>query len=470
MRLTRTQLVLTLSVSAALLPLAGCSKKSRRSSASTAAPTQSGTTGATTSGTGGVAGNTSNTGTIGGITSGGSSGGGTAGGGNTSSGGSNTGATPAGFQGGTGVFLDFSALLPNSTALDYGADATDLDGDGDVDIAIAARASDSRVLFNNGQAGFAQRAGAFPATAMQANDVRAVDVDKDGDMDLLFASNFEPVRLFTNDGQGVFTLAQEFNTGNDCYTYNLAIGDANGDGYEDVFAVNAGQNTPSQGQNKLFLNTNGRFAEAPAGRIPVKFDDSLDATFLDVDGDGDKDIFVANFGTPHSLLINDGTGTFANRADVWIPPALTRYGTSIGQADMNNDGKIDLYVANEGVGANGAPPPGEENSLLIQTTGRFEDQSTARVPGDAEASFAVRLVDVNGDGWQDVLVSNLRAVQRLYLNQQGVLVDATQNLPAVNNTPYDSLGLTIGDFNGDRAPDVLFVRRGQKPWLFLNVP
>jgi hypothetical protein len=435
---------------------------------------QSSTTGSATSGS--TAGTSSSSGsgsTIGGTTSGSTTSGGgssSTSGGNTSSGGSNTGATPAGFSGGTGRFLDFSALLPNSTALDYGADATDLDGDGDVDIVIASRSTDSRILFNGGQAGFAQRAGAFPAIAMQATDVRAVDVDADRDMDLLFSANFEPVRLFVNSGQGVFTLAQEFNVGNDCYTYNLAIGDADGDGDEDVFLANAGQSTPSKGQNKLFLNTNGRFAEAPAGSIPVKFDDSLDATFLDVDGDGDKDIFVANFGTPHSLLVNQGGARFLNQADVWLPPALTRYGTAIGQGDMDKDGKIDLYVANEGPSVGGALPAGEKNSLLIQTVMKFEDQSATRVPGETEASFAVRLVDVNGDGWLDVFVSNLRAVQRLYLNQQGVLVDATASLPAVNSTPYDSLGLTIGDFNGDRAPDVLFTRRGQKPWLFLNVP
>lgn len=472
MRPTSTHVVLTLAVTAAL-PLAGCSKSSKKSSSTTTSAVQSNTNNNNNNNNGGGTGAiTTGTGTIGGSTSGGITvvGGGSAGGGNTSSGGSNTGATPAGFQGGTGTFLDFSALLPNSTSQDYGADATDLDGDGDVDIVIASRSTDSRILFNNGQQGFAQRAGAFPAIAMQATDVRAVDVDKDGDMDLLFSSNFEPVRLFVNNGQGVFTLAQEFNTGNDCYTYNLAIGDADKDGDEDVFVVNAGQATPSKGQNKLFLNTNGRFAEAPAGSIPVKFDDSLDATFLDVDADGDVDIFVANFGTTHSLLINDGTGHYVNQADVWLPPGLTRYGTAIGQADMNNDGKIDLFVANEGPSVGGALPAGEQNSLLIQTVGKFEDQSATRVPGETEPSFAVRLVDVNGDGWQDVLISNLRAVQRLYLNQQGVLVDATANFPAVNQTAYDSLGLTIGDFNGDRAPDVLFVRRGQKPWLFLNVP
>ena len=393
-------------------------------------------------------------------------------GGNTSSGGANTGATPAGYAGGTGRFVDASGLLPNTTARDYGADSGDFDGDGDIDIAFAVNALNgvgaSRVVFNETTA-FAERAGAFPALVMQATDVRAVDVDGDRDLDLIYSANYEPARVFKNDGAGRFALAQEFNAQNDCLTYNIVLGDADGDGDQDVFLANAGQSTPSRGQNKLFLNTAGTFAEAPAGAIPVKFDDSLDATFFDVDGDRDLDIFVANFGTPHSVLVNDGTGRFLNQADVWLPPALTRYGTGIGQGDLNRDGKIDLYVCNEGVGVNGGLPPGEKNTLLLQATAKFDD-SSALIPSEAEASFAVRLIDVNGDGWQDVLVSNLRAVQRLYLNVQGTLVDGTSNLPAVNNVPYDSLGLSIGDFNGDRAPDVLFTRRGNKPWLFLNTP
>lgn len=391
-------------------------------------------------------------------------------GGNTSSGSAASGATSGGFSGGTGTFVDASALLPNSTAQDYGADAADLDGDNDIDIAIAVNGGGpSRILFNE-TTGFVERAGAFPATVMAATDVRVVDVDGDNDLDLIFSANFEPVRVFLNDGAGRFTAGNTFNTGNDCYTYNIALGDADGDGDQDAFLANAGQSTTSRGQNKLFLNDGlGVFTQAPAGAIPVKFDDSLDATFLDVDRDGDRDIFVANFGTPHSLLINNGAGVFLNQADVWLPPALTRYGTSIGQGDLDRDGKIDLFICNEGVGTNGNPPPGEKNTLLLQnaTLNKLDD-AAARVPSDAEASFAVRLIDVNGDGWQDVLVSNLRAVQRLYLNQQGILVDSTSSLPAVNQIATNSHGLTIGDFNGDLAPDVLFVRRGLKPWLFLN--
>ncbi|MBX3468354.1 MAG: VCBS repeat-containing protein [Planctomycetes bacterium] len=449
-------LSLTLAVLTATLGLTACGGggKKRSSSNSTAAPVQSAGTTAPTSGTlptvpsGQIGGGISNPA-----------------GGNTSSGSANTGATAGGYQGGTGVFVDASNLLPNSTDRDWGAEAGDFDGDGRIDIAIVVNQGASRILFNNGAAGFSERAGHFPNLSMAASDVRAVDIDGDGDLDLIFSANFEPVRVFKNDGTGRFTLFQEFDLNNDAYTYKLVLGDANGDGHQDVFLARAGQNTPSRGQNKLFLNDGtGTFTEAPAGSIPPKFDDSLNATFLDVNGDGHVDIIVANFGTPHTVLINNGTGRFVDQSDVWLPPGLTRYGTAIAQGDMNRDGKIDLFICNEGTGS---PPPGEKNSLLLQSVGRFIDDPAA-VPSDDEASFAVRLIDVDGDGWLDVVVSNLRAVQRLYMNRNGVLVDATANFPAVNNVPANSRGLTIGDFNGDLAPDILFVRSGAKPMLFLN--
>src|SRR5690606_28944525 len=123
----------------------------------------------------------------------------------------------------------------------------------------------SRILWNDGALGFRLRTGALPSILMAATDVRAVDVDKDGDVDLLFSANSQAVRVFKNNGAGLFSLASEFADNNDCLTYNIAIGDADGDGDEDVFMANAGQSTASKGQNRLFLNDGtGTFVEAPA--------------------------------------------------------------------------------------------------------------------------------------------------------------------------------------------------------------
>lgn len=457
----------------ALLPLAGCSSKKSSSSSTTVAPSTSGTASNTTSGT--TAGSTSGSAvapTSSSATTGSPTMSGSTSGGNTSSGSATTGATAAGFGKGTGQFVDASANVPQSTTSDRGADSGDLDGDGDIDVAIAVRGDASRILWNDGQGNFSLRPASFPNTVMEATDVRLIDADKDGDFDLIFSANFEPARLFLNDGAGNFTFGAEIDPTNDAYVYKLAIGDANGDGWSDVFFARAGQNTTSKGQNKLFLSDQaGGFVEAPAGSIPVLNDDSLDATFLDVNGDGHQDIFVANFGSRPTLLTNDTTGRYVNQTDVYIPPALSAYATSIAQGDLDKDGDIDLFVGNEGAPGAGTPPPGEENTWLENegVNSRFLNM-TGLVPSDSEATWSLRLVDVNADGHLDVISAQLRARQRMYINQNGILVDATGFLPQVNATASSAYGVTVGDFNGDQAPDLLFVRGTADTWLFLNTP
>ena len=458
----QTLTFLSLALALGVLGATGCSgSKGRKTSASLVAPTTSSTTGSTTSTTTAPTASTTTTpvATSSAVV-----------GGNTSSGSATSGATSSGFGKGTGVFTDASGRLPASTSNDYGVDVGDLDGDGDVDVAIAVNGGPARILWNDGNANFTLRPASFPTLSMAATSVRLIDANKDGHFDLLFSANFQPTRLFMNDGLGNFTLALELNPGNDAYTYNIAIGDANGDGWSDVFMAQAGQSVPSKGQNKLYLSdTLGGFVEAPAGTIPVRFNDSLDATFVDVNKDGHMDIFVANFGSRPNLLVNDTTGKFVDQTDVYIPPALSTYATGVAQGDMDKDGDIDLFVANEGPSVGGAAPAGQVNTWLDNNgpNARFTD-AVSQVLTDSEATWKLRLVDVNADGQLDVVASQLRAVQRLYINQGGVLVDATSFLPA--QVPANCFGLTVGDFNGDQAPDLLFTRRGAQPYLFLNTP
>ncbi|MGE0706592.1 MAG: FG-GAP repeat domain-containing protein [Planctomycetota bacterium] len=370
---------------------------------------------------------------------------------------------------GTGIFIDGSVALPASSTDDFALAIGDFDGDGDLDLFIGANGAPSRLLRND-RGTFGEAAGAFPTLVMRVTDAHAVDVDKDGDLDLVVASNFQPVRVFENDGKGVFTLTGSAATNNDTYTYKLAVADFDGDGYPDVFMANAGQSTVSRGQNRLLLNDRtGGLREAPAGSLPALLDDSIGVVALDFDKDGDQDIYVANFGTAHRLLQNDGTGRFRDGSDTYLPPIVT-YGTSVAAADFDGDGYLDLYVGNEGAAVNGNPPTGQKNTLLIGGPTRFVDSSLG-LPDHVDATFGVVVLDANGDGKPDVATANLRGAQKLYLNLNGRLVDATPNLPALNTTGVsDSLAVGAADLNGDKAPDLLFLQRGQTPWLFLNVP
>ncbi|MCA8920999.1 MAG: VCBS repeat-containing protein [Planctomycetes bacterium] len=453
------RLLLTLTALSAVLALSvsssGCSSKRRSSAFSTSSSVTSGSNGAT--GSGSTAGSSSS----------GSAGVNSAG---TAATATATPAPPAGLIGGTGVFLDASGRLPDTSANDFAVAAGDLDKDGTVDLVFGEYDGQARVYLNQNNQTFVAMDGAFPAVVMKSTDIQLVDMNNDTYLDAVVASNFEPVRVFLNDGAANFALSVMVPAANVSFTYKVAIGDANGDGFPDVFLANAGQNTSARAENLLFLNdTQGGLVPAPAGTLPVQNDDTIGALFVDLNGDKKDDLFLANFGVPHRVLINDGNGVFVDESAARLPAGLVTAGTAIAAADFNNDGFVDVFVANEGLPGTNTPPPGEANTLLLNNgAGVFVDMSAA-LPAQAEATFHVRAFDVDGNGFVDLMLSNLRTVQRLYLNQNGTFTDATAtNYPAVNQTPSNSLGLVVADFDGNRTPDVVYARRGEKPFLFLN--
>ncbi|MEZ6183396.1 MAG: VCBS repeat-containing protein [Planctomycetota bacterium] len=435
----------------------GCSKKRRSTTSTTSASVTSGSNATTTSGSGASASSQS----TGGVTS------------------AATAPTqtqtptpqPTGLLGGTGVFLDGSARLPDTSLNDFTVASGDVNGDGTVDLVFGEYDGPTRVYLNQLNQVFTVRDGGFPDMDMKSTDIQLVDMNGDKVLDAVVASNFQPVRVFMNDGTGRFSLAGMYPDANVSFTYKVAIGDPNGDGKPDVFLANAGQNTAARGENLLYLNDGtGTLDRAPAGSLPAQFDDTIGALFVDLNGDAKQDLFVANFGVPHRILINDGAGVFTDESATRLPTGLVAAGTAVVAADFNKDGFVDLFVANEGLpGANGSPPPGEANTLLINDgQGRFLDGS-ARLPADVKATFHVRTFDVDGNGFPDLLLSNLRSEQQLYLNQNGSFTDMTAtNYPAVNQTPSDSLGLVVDDFDGNRTADVVYARRGERPFLFLN--
>jgi len=455
----RRHIILPLSAvtGTALLLTAGCDSGGGSSRSVTTAPVNSSTTGNPNSSTTGST--SSNT------TTGPGAGPGTGG----------PGAQPIG---GTGVFLDGGVRVPTSGRDDWAVAAGDVDGDGDVDLVLGENGG-GLTLLENDASSFTAAAGAFPALQASCTDARLVDFDGDGDLDLLLAGNFEPVRLYANDGAGAFTLQASAPPSTTTppsaptFTYAIGVGDLNGDNLPDVYMANSGQSTTTRGRDAILLNDGqGGLIDASSVLLPPGLeDDTIGVGLIDVEGDGDLDVMAANFGVAHRLLINDGQGGMTDATAQRLPSIAPHGSTGVAVADVDRDGDLDAVIANEGFAQNGNPPAGEPNTLLLNDgQGNFTDGS-ARLPGTSEASFAARLVDVDGDQWPDLLVANLRGRQRLYLNAQGTFTDVTdQNLPAVNQGSSSAFNLAIGDFDGDRTTDVAFARRGAEPYLFLNIP
>ena len=124
----------------------------------------------------------------------------------------------------------------------------------------------------------------------------------------------------------------------------VAAGDVDGDGLCDLYLCSL------DGDNGLFKNLGDwKFKNITAGAgVGAPGMSSTGAAFGDVDGDGDLDLFVTSCGGPNALFINDGTGRFTNRTKAAGVEVRKIGSTSVAMGDVDGDGDLDIYVANYG--------------------------------------------------------------------------------------------------------------------------
>jgi hypothetical protein len=252
-----------------------------------------------------------------------------------------------------GGFADWSASFP-VTGVSNAVIAADLDGDGDQDLFIGNNGQNF-LLFNDGAGNFTDATETnLPDVFDITQDVEAGDVDGDGDLDIVIG-NEDRNRLLINDGAGVFTdETTERLTFRDApeVTREADFGDVDGDGDLDLLFSNTPWAPGADPRDRLLVNDGtGVFVDQSESRLPSTGGISVDSDFVDLDGDGDLDIVSARF-LPGAVavLINDGTGRFADMTSHWVPPGQPGQGVDIEAADFDGNGAIDLYVCHYVVG------------------------------------------------------------------------------------------------------------------------
>ncbi len=337
-----------------------------------------------------------------------------------------------------------------------GAAAGDYDGDGDLDLYVTHFGPN--VLYrNNGDGTFSDvTQPSRTGDSRWSTSAAFLDYDRDGDLDLFVLNYIDfttagnkqcysstgapdfcnpniyrplPDRLFQNLGDGRFrdvTEAAGMGTvigpglGVTCADFNL-------DGWIDLYVANDGA------ANFLWLNRqDGTFQEG-ALLAGAAFNDegtaegSMGIAARDFDNDGDADLFMTHLSMEtNTFYENDGKAFFR---DETIPLGLgassfsyTGFGT--GGFDYDNDGRLDLFIANGAVRLLGAlrgdPYPYHQRNQLFRNEGkRFREISGQA--GEAlqlsEVSRSAVFGDVDNDGDVDVLVTNNRGPVRLLLNQ-----------------------------------------------------
>jgi len=169
---------------------------------------------------------------------------------------------------------------------------------------------------------------------------------------------------------------------------------------------------------------------------------SMDAAVADLDNDGDLDIIIANEHRPNILLINNGSGKFSNESAERIPQ-VNHDSEDIGIADFDNDGDLDIIIVSE---------DDQINELYFNNgDGTFSDEGT-RLPVTGTSNSVV-IYDINNDGSIDVLIGNNGQNKVLINDGNGQFLDETvERFGIYNDVTQD---LTLADIDNDGDMDVL---------------
>lgn len=326
----------------------------------------------------------------------------------------------------------------------------------------------------------------FPETV--GSGVATVDLDGDGDVDIYALqcgvvpgspedTEPRPVnKLFANRGDGSFDdqTGASGDAASDRYSMGVCAGDVNGNGAVDLFVTNCG---PDQ----LLINRGAlRFEDTAGGTQLADSRWTTGCAFGDLDRDGHLDLVVAGYvywdleqdkdcsagnlrdychitaydGIGDRVWRGNGAGEFEERTQQW---GLTRPGGrafNLTLADLNEDGWLDLFVANDSV---------ENHLYLNDGTGALVDHTdrsgTAyNLEGLTEAGMGVATGDINADGRMDLLVTNFAGESNaLYENLgDGSFRDASRKsgITAISRAPL-GFGALFADFDRDGLLDLV---------------
>jgi len=233
----------------------------------------------------------------------------------------------------------------------------------------------------------------------------------------------------------------------------MAWGDYDGDGFVDLFVANV------SGQNNFLYhnNGNGTFTKITTGSIVNDGGVSASCAWGDYDNDGHLDLFVANLGQNNFLYHNNGDGTFTK---ITTGNIVTDVGWSLGCAwgDYDNDGYLDLYVASSG------------GKLFYHNNGdgTFSKITTGIVATDNQGSVSCAWGDYDNDGWLDLFVAKgANQDDVLYHNNgDGTFTKVTNGGIVVSGS--SSVGSAWGDYDNDGYLDLYVANRQLQSILYHN--
>ncbi|MBS1914389.1 MAG: VCBS repeat-containing protein [Bacteroidetes bacterium] len=251
------------------------------------------------------------------------------------------------------------------------------------------------------------------------------------------------------------TESEQYNGVSYTNAYNgsgVAAGDVNGDGLVDLFF------TGTQVTNRLYINKgNWQFEDVT---VKAGVADSAGvgrgAVMVDIDGDGDLDIYVCRISHPNRLYINNGDGTFTDRAKEY---GLDFSGHSVQAAflDYDGDGDLDMYLTLTGAGLGEYYARYGQNDRLFRNNGDGTFTDVTKEAGIVDQGYGMNVLatDINDDGWPDIYVSNdFEEQDKVYLNNRnGTFTNIRGRV--IRHMSHSSMGCDAADFNNDGHIDIV---------------
>ena len=274
------------------------------------------------------------------------------------------------------------------------------------------------------------------------------DYDNDGDTDL-YVTNYGPDVFYHNNGDGTFIdVTLKVGIDNPHWATSAAFFDSDNDGWLDLYVTNyvdfSIENNPwcvgpvqvpkngslfirsycdpdyFEGVEDMFYHNDGQgnFSDwSVRSGINKARGKGLGVVPGDIDNDGDMDIYVANDKVMNLLFINDGLGHFTEKALFtgvgFNENGRAEAGMGVDFGDVNRDGWLDLFVTNFS---------GETNTLYLNEKNGFLVDATFRTglghPSIHLLGFGTKFVDLDLDGWLDIFVVNGHVIDNIQLFNQ----------------------------------------------------
>jgi len=212
------------------------------------------------------------------------------------------------------------------------------------------------------------------------------DVDNDGDLDIFVVTWYGQRNFFyRNNGDNTFIFEGGTANFGGTYSETAAFGDYDRDGWLDLYVTNSTNfttNAASVKRNQLWHNTqDGKFERITTGEIVMDANITRSVQWLDYDQDGDTDLWISNEENEPNYLYENEEGVFTKRIDIGLN-SLNRSSTGSSWGDVDNDGDLDLFVANYQ----------EQRNQLFINNGADALQKILQVPSENQVALLVLLL------------------------------------------------------------------------------